>query len=97
MAKEIRWSIRAQQDRIQILDYWIHRNRSNNYARKLNHIFIELSKSISANPDIGIKTDKENVRFRIIGHYLMFYRMMEDYIELIAIWDSRRNPKKINI
>lgn len=95
MVEKVRWSIRAQQDRLQILDYWIKKNKSNTYSRKLNNIFIEFTKSISNNPLLGIKSNKENVRFRVISHYLLFYRIMEDYIEIITIWDSRRNPRKL--
>ena len=92
MVEKVRWSIRAQQDRLQILDYWIKKNKSNTYSRKLNNIFIELAESIANNPLLGIKSNKENVRFRVISYYLLFYRIMVDYIEIITIWDSRRNP-----
>lgn len=78
MVEKVRWSIRSQQDRLQILDYWIKKNKSNTYSRKLNNIFTELAESISNNPLLGIKSNKENVRFRVISHYLRFYSIKED-------------------
>lgn len=46
MAYEIILSNRAQQDRIEILQYWINRNKSNVFSIKLNEIFIEPKKQI---------------------------------------------------
>ena len=34
--KKIIWSLKAQEDRKQILNYWIKRNKSTNYRIKLN-------------------------------------------------------------
>ena len=39
MAKQVIWSILAHNDRLEILDYWIKRNKSNSYSKKLNQIF----------------------------------------------------------
>jgi plasmid stabilization system protein ParE len=36
MVREIRWSLRADQDRQEIEDYWTNRNKSNIYSLKLD-------------------------------------------------------------
>ena len=41
MAKQVVWSLRAQADRKEILNYWRLRNKSNNYSKKLNQLFKE--------------------------------------------------------
>ena len=41
MAFKIIWTDKAQKDRINILQYWIDRNKSTLFAVKLNEIFIE--------------------------------------------------------
>jgi toxin YoeB len=39
MAIKIIWTDKAQADRLNILKYWIDRNKSNLFAIKLNEIF----------------------------------------------------------
>jgi plasmid stabilization system protein ParE len=36
MVEKIIWSLKAQEDRKQILNYWINRNKSTYYRVKLN-------------------------------------------------------------
>lgn len=47
MAKQIIWSLRAQNDRKKILEYWTKRNKSKEYSRKLNGLFKEALRLIS--------------------------------------------------
>ncbi len=97
MPKEIRWSIRANQDRIEILEYWIKRNQSNTYSIKLALLFEENIELLSQIPTIGKPTNLPDVRVKVVRDYLIFYRIMEELLEIIAIWDSRRNPKKLEL
>jgi plasmid stabilization system protein ParE len=94
MVKRIIWSKIAHNDRLAILDYWITRTKSATYSKKLNQIFINISKLISKYPNIGKKTDIDNIRFKIIKDYLFTYRETSDTIEILTIWDSRQDPKK---
>jgi len=41
MAKQVIWSLRAQNDKKEILDYWRQRNKSNAYSKKLNELLKE--------------------------------------------------------
>jgi hypothetical protein len=41
MAFKIIWTVKAQNDRVEILQYWIDRNKSTLFAAKLNEIFNE--------------------------------------------------------
>jgi toxin YoeB len=93
MVKQIIWSPRAQSDRLNILEYWFNRNKSKNYSRHLNQIFIESTQIIRKYPYIGKQTDIENVRIKIIKDYLMTYKISENYIEILTIWDSRQDDE----
>ncbi len=53
MAKEIRWSVRADHDRIDIFEYWTKRNKSVAYSIKLNKLFIESLEELIEQPDLG--------------------------------------------
>lgn len=94
MAKIV-WSHRAQNDRKQILNYWNQRNRSIAYSRKLNQLFNEAVKIILDFPGIGKPTNDPNVRIKIVRDYLLLYESSEDKILILTIWDSRRNPDKL--
>jgi len=48
-------------------------------------------------PELGVKADIKNVRVLIHGDYEIFYKIGEEIIELITIWDSRQDPKKLDI
>lgn len=94
---KINWSIEAEQDLIEILDFYIQRNGSAIYSRKLN---LEIKKSIltiSKNPDIGLKTEFDYVRALITGDYQIIYEITQETILISMVWDCRRNPddKKI--
>ncbi len=69
MAKQVVWSLRAQTDRKEILNYWLLRNKSNAYSKKLNQLFKESVKIIIDFPQIGKLTDETNTRIKIVFHY----------------------------
>lgn len=95
MAKQIIWSHRAQTDRKEILKYWINRNKSNNYSKKLNGLFKEAIKLIADYPEIGKPTDDKNARIKIVRDYLIIYEINNEQIFILTIWDSRQNPERL--
>jgi toxin YoeB len=97
MAKEIRWSIRADRDRIDIFDYWTKRNQSAAYSKKLNKLFNLKTEYAAKFPNSGKLTKHPFVRTKVASHYLIYYRITAEYIEIVTIWDCRRNPKKLKL
>ncbi len=93
MAKRIIWTLRAHQDRKEILHYWKLHNQSNAYSKKLNLLFKKASTLIAAHPKIGRSTDIENVRVKLVSDYLIFYEESDEQIFILSIWDNRRNPE----
>lgn len=96
MAKQVVWSLRAQTDRKEILKYWLVRNKSNAYSKKLNQLFKESVKIIVDFPQIGKLTDETNIRIKIVKDYLLIYEDAETQIFILTIWDSRQNPDNLN-
>jgi len=89
--KEVVWSLRAIHDKLEILDYWIFRNKSRKYSEKLDLLFDNTLKRICKNPSSGKSTDYQDIRIKIVRNYLIFYRIQKNTIEVIRIWDSRRD------
>lgn len=87
--------MRATQDRLEILNYWIKRNQSNFYSTKLDSLFRENIELLAQIPTLGKPTNLPNVRMKIVRDYLIFYRIKDTFLEIVTIWDSRRNPKQL--
>jgi len=97
MVKKIKWSIRARQERLEILEYWANRNKSKVYSARLSQEFLDNIDLLSKAPYIGKSIQIENVRFLIVRDYLIYYQISDSYIDILAIWDSRRDPKKFKL
>ncbi|OFY49510.1 MAG: hypothetical protein A2W85_06645 [Bacteroidetes bacterium GWF2_41_31] len=90
---KIDWSIEAKLDLIDILDYYIKRNKSKTYSIKLNAKINRSIKLLSKNPFLGVPTDYDSVRALITGDYQIIYEIFDQLILVIMIWDCRRDPE----
>lgn len=97
MVEKIIWSSRARKEFIEILQYWITRNKSNTYSLKLNSLVEEQLNLISKFPQIGRETDIPDVYVKAIKDYLLYYEVIEDNLYILTIRDGRRNPKTLKI
>lgn len=97
MAKRIVWTLQAKADRREILTYWFKRNGNKNYSQKLAYQFRETVRYIANYSYLGRATDIETVRVTVSGNYLIFYRLTEEVVEVITVFDSRRNPEVLKI
>lgn len=89
---KIEWSQKAKLDLKNILDFYISRNKSYTYSKKLNSEIHQKINYLLENPLLGINSDFESVKILIIGNYQIVYEIMEHLIVIVMVWDSRRNP-----
>lgn len=97
MAKRIKWSRKAVADRIQILDYWFQRIGNKEYSKKLDKSLREVVKLLSEYPELGRKLTNRDERYFVKDYYQIFYQIKKDTIEILHIWDSRRNPEDLEL
>ena len=97
VTRKIVWTQKANQERKEILAYWIERNQSKAYSIKLNKLIKETLQLAAQYPNTGRKTTLNNVRVKIIRDDLLFYEINETTLVVLAIWDSRRDEKTLNI
>ena len=95
--KAVKWTLRAINDKLAIYEYWNNRNKSTAYSNKLEKLFNEAAKLLSQHPIAGPQTNYKNIRVKNLRDYQLFYQVLGDSVVVIAVWDSRRNPKKLNI
>jgi plasmid stabilization system protein ParE len=95
--RKIEWLVDAKLDLKEILGYYIERNGSAIYSKKLNTKFNKSIQLISKNPFIGTQSDFSKVRTLITDDYQIIYEIFDEALLIIKIWDCRRNPtdKKI--
>lgn len=95
MAKELIWTETAKKSRKEILKYWINRNKSSSYSKKLNELFNESSHQILKFPFSGIQISENFYRGKLIKDYYLIYKIEENFIIILLIWDTRQNPSKL--
>lgn len=93
MAKRIVWTVQAKNDRKEILGFWFRKNGNKNYSQKLALQFRETARYIAKHNYLGRATDLATVRVTVCGDYLIFYKLSETLVEIITIFDNRRDPK----
>ncbi|MEO8149137.1 MAG: type II toxin-antitoxin system RelE/ParE family toxin [Bacteroidia bacterium] len=95
MAKKVIWSKDATIDLFEILEYFNFRNRSKNYSSKLYRQLRASASLIGRFPLKGKRFEGKDIRYVVSGAYMIFYRIVGNNIEIINIWDSRRNPDEL--
>lgn len=92
MAKKIKWTTRSISDRANIYKYWLERNQSDIYPKKLELLFEKSAELISNFPNMGTQTDYRNVYSKVVRDYKIFYRIQTDEIQILRVWDTRQYP-----
>ena len=97
MAKRIIWSTHAIADRILILDYWYQKIGNKKYSQKIDQSLKKIIKKLAAFPKLGRQLSNREERFFVKDRYQIFYTEMPATIEILHIWDSRRNPDDLKL
>lgn len=95
MAKKVRWTTQSISDRTNIYRYWLERNQSDSYPKKLEELFEKSSEIIASFPSIGTRTNYRNVYAKVVRNYKIFYRIEPHEIQILRVWDTRQNPDSI--
>lgn len=92
--RAIKWSLDALQDKIEIYSYWIQKNKSVEYPKKLEKLFDEVAEMASIFPETGKKTRIKNVRTHIIRNFKVVYLTKTTEIIILNIFDTHQNPER---
>ena len=93
--RTVRWTRTADIQYVGILEYWVKRNKSVTYSKKLIKIVAERTKQLAETPFIYKKADFKDTRVASLGNFSIFYKVTEDEILITAFWDNRQDPKKL--
>jgi len=92
MVRRLIWSVEARYSRKNIFDYWNNRNKSKMYSNKLNRLFNNNLQIVLKLPEFGNPTKYEDVKFIIVSHFEIIYKITNIEIVVLDIWDTRQNP-----
>jgi plasmid stabilization system protein ParE len=91
----IRWSNTAIFQRDHIFEYWLIRNKSNQYEISLNRAIKKKTGLLRKTPELGRKTNREDVRIHSMKHYSIIYKFDEIHLDNISFWDNRQDSKSL--
>ena len=97
MAKKIEWTEASLRDRVNIYRYWLERNKSDSFSEKLELLFEEAAELIAQFPEAGRETDFPRLRIKVIKHFKIYYLNQEEVIQIIRVWDARRDPDSLKL
>lgn len=97
MAQKIVWTQKAKRELIDILQYWVDRNKSNIFSLKLNSLIESQLNLILEQPKIGRKTDIPNVYIKVIHKYLLYYEFVNDTLYILTIRHGSQNSENIQL
>ena len=80
-----------------ILDFYFKRNGTKTFSIKLHSDFRKNIKILEKHPEIGLKTDIENVRNLIDGNFSIFYEITVNEIHILSVWDNRQDLEKLQL
>ena len=94
MAKRnVIWTRTADVQFVGILEYWVKRNKSNSYSKKLIKLVSARTKQIAEKPYIYKLTNFKDIRVASLGIFCIYYKVTDENIIITAFWDNRQNPK----
>ncbi|TXF79430.1 type II toxin-antitoxin system RelE/ParE family toxin [Chryseobacterium sp.] len=97
MADKIIWTFKAKQELIEILQYWIDRNKSNSFSIKLNSLIEKDLNLILESPRIGRITDVPEVYVKVVHKYLLYYQISDNTLYVLTIRHRSKNPKTLKL
>lgn len=89
------WTKTAIIQRNFVFEYWDEHNKSNRYSKKLNRKIKNRVGLLKTNPLLGKSTDYKNTRVLFLGHYSIFYQIVELKVIITGFWDNRQDQKKL--
>lgn len=93
---KIVWAAKAKNNLEHTLEYWLNRNKSNSYPKKIVNDVIAKEDLLLANHFFGEETNYKGIRrVLILRNFSLFYAIEENSkeIRMITFRDNRKNPK----
>jgi hypothetical protein len=74
--RDVIWTRTADLQFVGVLEYWVRRNESNFYSKKLIRLVSERTKQIAKNPFLYKRTDFKDIRVASLGILVFITKLM---------------------
>ncbi|WP_424962062.1 type II toxin-antitoxin system RelE/ParE family toxin [Ekhidna sp.] len=90
MVEKVVWTQTAYSQKLEIFEYWNQRNGSTGFSQSLENDINSAIDLLKKFPRLGIKTQLEDVRVKIIKNYLLIYKTTKNtlYIRYFGTLDK---------
>ena len=89
---KVKWSIQATSELNRILMYYNVRNGNGKYSRTVMKMIKDTLRLVAKYPYMYRATCAPDTRVFICEYFKVYYSVRSTFIEVEAIFDSRRNP-----
>ncbi len=89
------WTETAARQRREVLRFWLQRNRSNTYPKKLMMEIRDRLAAVCEYPESGFRTPHGDTRMIAMGKHSIYYLFDDERIVVMAFWDNRQDPDKL--
>lgn len=89
------WTRTADIQFVGILQFWVEKNKSNSYSKKLMSLVSDRTEQIAKKPFLYKSADFKDTRVASLGHFSIYYKVFDDRIIVTAFWDNRQDSKKL--
>ncbi|MBZ0202635.1 MAG: type II toxin-antitoxin system RelE/ParE family toxin [Ignavibacteria bacterium] len=98
MVSEIKFSSKAERDFVSIIEY-LENNWSLTEIRRFNKIFKKRIQTIKLFPySYPSLSNRNNIRKCVLMKQItLYYRINENEIIILSLYDSRQNPSKLKV
>lgn len=96
MVRRIIWTSQAETIFTQILQFYIDRNGSKSYSRKILAEVKGILNVIKKQPFLGSTTEVRNVRVIVTRKYRLFYQVETSNIVVLLIRENQANPEDLS-
>lgn len=96
MEFEIFWAESAEMQLQETLSYWVNRNKSDNYPRKLLDAVKKANITISKNPFIAQERTIKGVSYRsylVVKQYSLIYIVEDKSVKIVMFWNNAKDPR----
>ena len=93
--RTVKWTRTADIQYVGILEYWVKKNKSNIYSKKLIKTVKKKTALIAQSPFIYKATDFKDTRVAVLGNFSLLYKVTDKEILITAFWDNRQDPKRL--
>ena len=93
--RNVVWTRTADIQFAGVLEYWVKRNGSKKYSRRLIKLVNQRTKQIADNPFIYKSAKFKDTRVASLGNFSIFFKVTNNVVYVTAFWDNRQDPSKL--